>query len=141
MTSYSLIMKEINKIISFCMVKGVQPQDLITSIFENEYQNIETYKKGEFIHLVLTYSDIHDDGISCIKMKYVYNNKQQLLSVAQKIESSSYKIQWDRSEKLDAMLNGLATKLPKDSKVINQLRAAIPDDYKSIFYPHLKVAC
>lgn len=123
------------------MVKGVQPQDLITSIFENEYQNIETYKKGEFIHLVLTYSDIHDDGISCIKMKYVYNNKQQLLSVAQKIESSSYKIQWDRSEKLDAMLNGLATKLPKDSKVINQLRAAIPDDYKSIFYPHLKVAC
>jgi len=139
--NYSQIMKEINKIISFCMVKGVQPQDLITSIFENEYHNIETYKKGEYIHLVLSYSDIHDDGINCIKMRYIYNNKQQLLSVAQKIDSSSYKIQWDRSERLDSMLNQLAAQLPKDSKIINQLRAAIPDDYKMIFYPHLKIAC
>jgi len=141
MMNYSQIMKEINKIISFCMVKGVQPQDLITSIFENEYHNIETYKKGEYIHLVLSYSDIHDDGINCIKMRYIYNNKQQLLSVAQKIDSSSYKIQWDRSERLDSMLNQLAAQLPKDSKIINQLRAAIPDDYKMIFYPHLKIAC
>lgn len=123
------------------MVKGVQPQDLVTSIFESEYQNIETFKKGELIHFVLTYSDIHDDGINCIKMKYIYNNKQQLLSVAQKIDSSSYKTQWDRNEKLEEMLKKLAYQLPKDSTIINKIREAIPDEYKTIFYPHLKIAC
>lgn len=123
------------------MVKGIQPQDLVTSIFESEYQNIETFKKGELIHFVLTYSDIHDDGINCIKMKYIYNNKQQLLSVAQKIDSSSYKTQWDRNEKLEEMLKKLAYQLPKDSTIINKIREAIPDEYKTIFYPHLKIAC
>lgn len=123
------------------MVKGVQPQDLVTSIFESEYQNIETFKKGELIHFVLTYSDIHDNGISCIKMKYIYNNKKQLLSVAQKIDSSSYKTQWDRNEKLEEMLKKLAYQLPKDSTIINKIREAIPDEYKTIFYPHLKIAC
>ena len=104
------------------MVKGVQPQELVTSIFEHEYQHIETYKKGEFIHFILTYSDIHDDGVSLIKMKYVYNDKQQLLSIAQKIDSSSYKIQWDRSEKLDALLSNLASQLSQNSSIIRQLR-------------------
>ncbi|HCB1498574.1 TPA: hypothetical protein MYO83_001396 [Klebsiella michiganensis] len=140
MTNYTQIMKEINKIISFCMVKGVQPHELVTSIFEREYQHIETYKKGELIHFILTYSDIHDDGVNLIKMRYVYNDKQQLLSIAQKIDSSSYKIQWDRSEKLDALLSNLASQLPKNSSIISQLREAIPDDFKTIFYPVLKVA-
>ena len=141
MTNYTQIMKEINKIISFCMVKGVQPHELVTSIFEREYQHIESYKKGELIHFILTYSDIHDDGVNLIKMKYVYNDKQQLLSIAQKIDSSSYKIQWDRSEKLDALLSSLASQLPQNSSVISRLREAIPDDYKTVFYPILKVAC
>lgn len=141
MTNYTQIMKEINKIISFCMVKGVQPHELVTSIFEREYQHIETYKKGELIHFILTYSDIHDDGVNLIKMKYVYNDKQQLLLIAQKIDSSSYKIQWDRSEKLDALLSNLASQLPQNSSVISRLREAIPDDYKTVFYPILKVAC
>jgi len=140
MTSYTQIMKEINKIISFCMVKGVQPHELVTSIFEREYQHIETYKKGEFIHFILTYSDIHDDGINLIKMKYIYNDKQQLLSVAQKIDSSSYKIQWDRSEKLDALINNLASQLPQNNLILSQLKEAIPDDFKTIFYPVLKIA-
>ncbi|MEQ9946837.1 hypothetical protein [Pectobacterium aroidearum] len=140
MTDYTHIMKEIKKIISFCMVKGVQPHELVTSIFECEYQNVEVYKKGNFVHLILTYLDSHDDGANIIKMKYVYNNNHQLLSVSQKIDSSSYKTQWDRNEKLDVMLNKLAAKLPKDSKVINHLREQIPDEYKMVFYPHLKIA-
>lgn len=122
------------------MVKGVQPHELVTSIFEREYQHIETYKKGEFIHFILTYSDIHDDGINLIKMKYIYNDKQQLLSVAQKIDSSSYKIQWDRSEKLDALINNLASQLPQNNLILSQLKEAIPDDFKTIFYPVLKIA-
>ncbi|HDR2760229.1 TPA: hypothetical protein QCJ74_003594 [Enterobacter mori] len=141
MKNYAQIMKEINKIISFCMVKGVQPHDLVTSIFENEYKHIETYKKNELIHFILTYTDTHDDGVNLIKMKYIYNNKEQLLSIAQKIDASNYKIQWDRSEKIEEMLNHLSSQLPQDSLIIAKLREAIPDDLKAIFYPLLKIAC
>ena len=34
MNNYTHIIKKINKIIAFCMVKGVQPEELITAIFE-----------------------------------------------------------------------------------------------------------
>jgi len=141
MKNYAQVMNEINKIISFCMVKGVQPHELVTSIFESEYQSIETYKKGEFVHFILTYSDAHDDGVSCVKMKYIYNRKQQLLSVSQKIDASSYKVQWDRSKKLEEMLDGLALLLPSDSSVVSRIKEVIPDEYKVIFYPLLKIAC
>lgn len=123
------------------MVKGVQPHELVTSIFEDEYKHIETYKKGELIYFILTYSDIHDDGVNLIKMKYIYNNKQQLLSVAQKIDTSVYKTQWDRSEKIEAMLNNLASQLPQDSLITDRLKEEIPEDYKPMFYPILKIAC
>ena len=83
----------------------------------------------------------HNIPLTALQFLNIYNNKHQLLSVAQKIDASSYKTQWDRSEKLDEMLNKLALKLPKDSLVINKIREAIPDDYKTIFYPHLKIAC
>ncbi len=29
---------------AFCSVKGVQPDELVTAIFEKEYKKIETYK-------------------------------------------------------------------------------------------------
>ncbi|MIO19124.1 hypothetical protein CC797_18135 [Salmonella enterica subsp. enterica] len=39
------------------------------------------------------------------------------------------------------MLKKLTCQLPKDSTAINKIREAIPDDYKTVFYPHLKIAC
>lgn len=140
MKNYYHTMKEINKIISFCMLKGVQPHDLVTSIFDSECQHVETYKENNLIYVMLTYSDVHENGVNCIKMKYIYNNEKQLISVFQKIDSSNFKIQWDRNQVLEEMLNSLAKQLPKDSQLINRLRQAIPDDFKAILYPHLKIA-
>lgn len=141
MNNYTHITKEINKIIAFCMVKGVQPEELITAIFEKEYTKIETYKEDNLIFLVLTFSDTYENDTSNITMKYVYNRKKELVSISQKINSSNYKEQWNRKKILEAMINELIIHLPKDNRVIEQLKTLIPDDYKPVFSPYLKIAC
>ncbi|MBS9422592.1 hypothetical protein [Photorhabdus caribbeanensis] len=35
----------IERMVAFCLVKGVQPDELITAIFESEYDSIETINK------------------------------------------------------------------------------------------------
>lgn len=141
MTNYTHITKKINKIIAFCMVKGVQPEELITAIFEKEYTNIETYKEDNLVFLVLTFSDTYENDTSYITMKYAYNRKKELMSISQKINSSNYKEQWNRKKILEAMINELIIHLPKDNQVIEQLKTLIPDDYKPVFSPYLKIAC
>ena len=141
MNNYTHITKEINKIIAFCMVKGVQPEELITAIFEKEYTKIETYKEDNLIFLVLTFSDTYENDTSNITMKYVYNRKKELVSISQKINSSNYKEQWNRKKILEAMINELIIHLPKDNRVIEQLKTLIPDDYKPVFSSYLKIAC
>ncbi|KES10682.1 Proteasome/cyclosome repeat protein [Snodgrassella alvi SCGC AB-598-O02] len=123
------------------MVKGVQPEELITAIFEKEYTKIETYKEDNLIFLVLTFSDTYENDTSNITMKYVYNRKKELVSISQKINSSNYKEQWNRKKILEAMINELIIHLPKDNRVIEQLKTLIPDDYKPVFSPYLKIAC
>lgn len=123
------------------MVKGVQPEELITAIFEKEYTKIETYKEDNLIFLVLTFSDTYENDTSNITMKYVYNRKKELVSISQKINSSNYKEQWNRKKILEAMINELIIHLPKDNRVIEQLKTLIPDDYKPVFSSYLKIAC
>lgn len=123
------------------MVKGVQPEELITAIFEKEYTKIETYKEDNLIFLVLTFSDTYENDTSNITMKYTYNRKKELMSISQKINSSNYKEQWNRKKILEAMINELIIHLPKDNRVIEQLKTLIPDDYKPVFSSYLKIAC
>lgn len=123
------------------MVKGVQPEELITAIFEKEYTKIETYKEDNLIFLVLTFSDTYENDTSNITMKYAYNRKKELMSISQKINSSNYKEQWNRKKILEAMINELIIHLPKDNRVIEQLKTLIPNDYKPVFSSYLKIAC
>lgn len=100
-------LQQMNKIISLCLVQGVQPDGLITAIFEKEYTNIETYKEDDLVFLVLTFLDTYEDETSIIKMKYVYSKTRKLLSIYQKIDSSEYKEQWSRAELLNTLINEL----------------------------------
>lgn len=42
---------------AFCSVKGVQPDELVTAIFEKEYKKIETYKVNCLIYFIMDYSE------------------------------------------------------------------------------------
>lgn len=129
----TMIIKEISKIASFCMVKGVQPSELVTSIFESEYHHIESYKEGDNVVFVLSFTDKSKDDVSNIKMKYVYNKSQQLISVNQKVNSGPYKIQWDRNQTLTDMLKSLAQIAPGDTALIDKLKDAILNEVESSY--------
>lgn len=129
----TMIIKEISKIASFCMVKGVQPSELVTSIFESEYHHIESYKEGDNVVFVLSFTDKSEDDVSNIKMKYVYNKSQQLISINQKVNYGPYQTLWDRNQKLTNMLKSLAQKVPTDIALIDKLKDATLNEVESSY--------
>lgn len=132
----------IERIIAFCMVKGVQPEELVTAIFDSEYDCIETIKINGLVHLVITYKESCENSYSVVKMRYIYDNEKRLLSVDQKINSSSYKNQWDRESKLNSLINELECFVSDDnSHLIEVLKKSIPHELRGVVYPKLKIAC
>ncbi|WP_319938915.1 hypothetical protein [Xenorhabdus littoralis] len=135
------INKVIDKMLAFCLTKGVQPDELVTAIFENEYDSIETLKKKNHINVIVTYKDCDEHDENIIKMKYIYNTDRQLLRVEQKINSSNYQVQWDRESALDLILKELLGLFESEQQTINLIKDQIPDELRGIIYPKLKLAC
>ncbi|CNI17443.1 Uncharacterised protein [Yersinia massiliensis] len=141
MTNQLKIKDIINKIIAFCMVKGVQPEELVTAIFDNEYESIETIKKNGMVHLIITYQESIEDSHSIVKTRYIYDNERRLQIVDQKINSSPYKTQWDRKSKLNILLDELALLVSSRDSLIEVIKDTIPNELRSVIYPQLKIAC
>ncbi|QTL38816.1 hypothetical protein HGO23_13125 [Xenorhabdus budapestensis] len=135
------INKVIDKMLAFCLTKGVQPDELVTAIFENEYDSIETLKKKNYINVIVTYKDCDEHDESIIKMKYIYNTDRQLLRVEQKINSGNYQVQWDRESTLDLILKELLELFESEQQTINLIKDQIPAELRGIIYPKLKLAC
>ncbi|WP_387463969.1 hypothetical protein [Photorhabdus sp. RM323S] len=114
----------IERMVAFCLVRGVQPDELITAIFESEYDSIETIKKFNDIHMMIT-----------------YKQNKQLQRVEQKINSGAYKVQWDRTEKLESIINELIADIGADKKILADIKEKIPVEFRSIVYPKLKLVC
>lgn len=85
------------KLLSNLMVKGVQPEELISAIFEEEYEKIECFKIEDEIHLIITFNEYVDDIKNTIQMKYVYNRLKYLMKIEQKAGNSEYRTQWVRT--------------------------------------------
>ncbi|KMW72494.1 hypothetical protein TI10_13610 [Photorhabdus luminescens subsp. luminescens] len=131
----------IERMVAFCLVRGVQPDELITAIFESEYDSIETIKKSNDIHMIITYKENIDNEVNIIKMKYVYKENKQLQKVEQKINAGAYKVQWDRAEKLDSIINELIEVIGADNRILADIKEKIPAEFRSVVYPKLKLVC
>ncbi|WP_207627319.1 hypothetical protein [Photorhabdus tasmaniensis] len=131
----------IERMVAFCLVRGVQPDELITAIFESEYDSIETIKKFNDIHMIITYKENIDNEMNIIKMKYIYKENKQLQRIEQKINAGTYKVQWDRTEKLESIINELIADIGADKKILADIKEKIPVEFRSIVYPKLKLVC
>ncbi|OWO79575.1 hypothetical protein B5C26_20610 [Photorhabdus luminescens] len=131
----------IERMVAFCLVRGVQPDELITAIFESEYDSIETIKKSNDIHMIIIYKENIDNEVNIIKMKYVYKENKQLQKVEQKINAGAYKVQWDRAEKLDSIINELIEVIGADNRILADIKEKIPAEFRSVVYPKLKLVC
>lgn len=130
---------KIDKLIAFCLMKGVQPAELVTSIFEKEYTHIETIKDAKRVYLIISYKECIDDITQNITMRYTYNFDSQLQRVEQKINQLKYKIQWDRIDKLKEIIKSIIGCKVTDGEVNNILIKLLPNDMHNLNLPNLKL--
>lgn len=132
---------KIDKIVAFCLMKGVQPCELITSIFEKEYTHIETIKNKNNVYLIVSYDEFIDNETYNIKMRYTYDLDSRLQRIEQKINKSGYKIQWDRIDKLKEIICSILGYKITDNEIDNILIKLLPDGkYKSVKFTMKLVA-
>ncbi|HHN8373644.1 TPA: hypothetical protein ACRRXW_002561 [Morganella morganii] len=124
---------KIDQIVAFCLMKGVQPCELITAIFEKEYTHIETIKNKNDIYLIISYNELVDNNIYNIKMRYTYDLDSRLQRIEQKTNKSGYKIQWDRIDKLKEIICTTLGYKITDNEINNLLIKLLPESkYNSI---------
>ncbi|EJD6662063.1 hypothetical protein P7V44_03835 [Providencia sp. CRE-3FA-0001] len=127
------------QLVAFCLMKGVQPEELITAIFEREYISIETLKNNDHVYLIVSYKEDIEDNINIITMKYTYNLESQLQRIDQKINNSKYKIQWDRTDKLKEIIKSLAGDSISEESLFDVLNKLLPEKIYTSIIPQLKL--
>lgn len=126
---------------AFCSVKGVQPDELITAIFEKEYKKIETYKVNSFIYFIMNYCEHIDDEENIISMRYIYDENRSLVKIEQKINNGRYSIQWDRNDALKKYIMNQLSDLPhqKREDIYQLILENLPVDAGFSLPPKLKL--
>lgn len=126
---------------AFCSVKGVQPDELITAIFEKEYKKIETYKVNSYIYFIINYCEHIDDEESIISMRYIYDENKSLLKIEQKINNGRYSLQWDRNDALKKYIMNQLSDLPNQKRedVYQLIIGNLPKDAGYYLPPNLKL--
>ena len=135
MRSPQVVMCAIDRIISFCMVKGVQPDELVTAVFEDEYLSVDTCKKNGYVYLVIAFKD--EENV--IKNRYTYNLERRLERIEQKTNSSKFKVQWDRSDALRKLVIDLTNSALSNGLSYEDIMGLIPESLKGIVSPHLRI--
>lgn len=118
MSTNETITKLLNKLVAIHITKGVQPSDLADAIFEKDYSTIEVKRKSEGIQVIVTFCDSDFDDITN-KMKYIYDKSKYLQSIEQKVGSSRYKKQWNRSDNINKLIRQLKPLLKNNSSLKN----------------------
>lgn len=126
---------------AFCSVKGVQPDELVTAIFEKEYKKIETYKVNSLVYFIMNYSEKFDEEESIICMRYIYDENKSLVKIEQKINSGRYSIQWDRNDALRKYILNQLSELPSPERddVYRLILENLPCDAVCSLPPQLKL--
>lgn len=126
---------------AFCSVKGVQPDELVTAIFEKEYKKIETYKVNCLIYFIMDYSEKIDDDETFISMRYIYDENKSLIKIEQKLNNGRYHTQWDRNDALKKYIINQLSELPyqKRDEVYQTILENIPIDASYSLPPRLKL--
>ncbi|EPL6274865.1 hypothetical protein [Proteus mirabilis] len=131
----------VDKLVAFSLMKGVQPEDLVTAIFEKEYTSIDVLKQNDEVYVIVSYKEHleEDVGFNIISTRYTYNLDSQLQRVEQKINNTKYKTQWDRISKLKELISLACTNVGSSHELSTILDELLPNTiYKSIT-PYLKL--
>ena len=137
MANNSRLESLVNKLISTYLLKGVQPDDLVTALFEEEYEEFLVTKNRNIDSLVvkLSFFEVNDDGISTLhKFRYTYEMSTKTLTrIEQSIGASKFRTQWDRSLVIKELMTSISNLIsPEDFRKIYSHK--LPKEISSKLY-------
>jgi hypothetical protein len=117
------------------VTRGVQPNELIDNLFEDDYVESSARKTSQGLVFELTFQEADDDGSSSkVTMRYTYDRRRHLVLVEQKVAAKRFNVQWDRTravqERLGKLEALLADQLPRES--IATILSTMPQDYLAL---------
>ncbi|SFX87394.1 hypothetical protein SAMN03159390_02881 [Pseudomonas sp. NFACC49-2] len=117
------------------VTRGVQPNELIDNLFEDDYVESSARKTSQGLVFELTFQEADDDGSSSkVTMRYTYDRGRHLVLVEQKVAAKRFNVQWDRTravqERLGKLEALLADQLPRES--IATILSTMPQDYLAL---------
>ena len=136
------IKQKIDRLINLFLIKGVQPSDFADNIFFDTYESIKVSKKEEHIVLEIFYLDIVETGTIKIKLRYVYDNEKNLLSIEEKVSTKKFKKIWDRQNRKNELVAELISLLEKhvSQNELEDFIETLPVELKPQLKQHFKLA-
>ncbi|MDT3721527.1 hypothetical protein [Pseudomonas oryzihabitans] len=126
----------IEELTTLHVVKGVQPSELVDSIFEENYleSSFQKTTKGYVFKLSFTEKEDLSDQYQVIEMRYTYNKDRHLVLIQQKIGSKRLVTQWDRQVAIEERVSKLKTLLleSKSHQSVAKILATLPCEFSEI---------
>ncbi|MCU8086847.1 hypothetical protein [Shewanella sp. SM21] len=134
----------IEKLAHLFLTKGVQPSEITDAIFTKEYNDISFSKAGEFITMVVCFSEVDDESLDTVihRMKYTYTLDKYLVKIEQKVGSKSYKVQWDRDVEISDLLHQFADEVNAISPYVDldKMLSTLPTSLQPSLRSRLRLA-
>ncbi|KTS78962.1 hypothetical protein NS274_03615 [Pseudomonas oryzihabitans] len=126
----------IEELTTLHVVKGVQPSELVDSIFEENYLESSFKKTAEGYVFKLSFREKEDlsDQYQMIEMRYTYNKDRHLVLIQQKLGSRRLVTQWDRQAAIEERVSKLKTLLleSKSHQSVAKILATLPSEFSEI---------
>lgn len=125
----NMISKKIDELINLLLTRGVQPSDIASNIFLNDYSSI-CYRKID--GMVVGELLIQETDISSSKLRYYYNLTQEVIKIEEEFLGVTSVI-WDRNFAESKIVNELVSLLKDvyDEKQISKFISTLPKSLQS----------
>ena len=125
----NVISKKIDELINLLLTKGVQPSDIASNIFLNDYSSI-CYRKID--GMVVGELLIQETDISSSKLRYYYNLTQEVIKIEEEFMGVTSVI-WDRNFAESKIVNELVSLLKDvcDERQISRFISTLPKSLQS----------
>lgn len=115
MDSKEVIKYKIEILINTLLEKGIQPEELVSNIWRNQYSSFNIFKEDE--HRVVCSIYFNDNGIS-INMIYKYDENKDLIIIEETVEGRKT-ILWDRKEYIRISINDICDLIRATNNIEN----------------------
>lgn len=130
--NYIKINDRLGELVNLRMNKGVQPNELMENIINEEYSEVSVKKFFGGIRCIVEFADcgIFDDIKSKYEYIYIYDNDmflKEIRMIKNKIETTI----WNRANEEKQILDDIILKLkdmPNSSRYVNKLIKTLPKD-------------